>query len=119
MDVFGIAQSGLQAASAQLAVTADNIANAESSGFKAGQVDLVELSGGGVGIGGVSRDDSAGTPEPDGDEGSNVDLTRESIHLVQAKVQYNANAAVISVADRMFGSLLDIMDDGSQRHRRA
>src|SRR5256885_545278 len=82
-DVLSIAASGLGAAQAQLAATADNLANADTPGYKARRADLVELSGGGVAVGGVSVDPSAGPALPDGREGSNVDLAAESVDLLR------------------------------------
>ena len=74
MNVFGIALSGMQAAQAQLNVTATNVANADTPGYQAARVDLVDLSTGGVAVGGISKDPAPGTVGPDGTRGSNVDL---------------------------------------------
>jgi flagellar hook protein FlgE len=104
-NVLSIAASGLAAAQAQLAATADNIANADTAGYAARRVDLVELSGGvGVGVSGETR-------------GGEVDLAKESVNLATERVLYRANAAVVRAGDRMMGTLLDMMDDERGKDR--
>lgn len=101
-NVLNIAASGLAAAQAQFAATADNIANADTPGYQARRVDLVELSTGGVGVAGITT-------------GGSVDLANESVDLIRERMLYGANAAVLRTADQMLGTLLNITDDG--RHR--
>ena len=114
-QVFAIALSGMQAASAQVDVAANNIANADTPGYKASRADLLELSTGGVGVAGTSKDSTPGPIQPDGKQGSNVDLARESINLTRAQILYSANAAVLKIGSRMTGTLLDMMDSGVKR----
>ena len=109
-QIFALALSGMQAAQAKFGAAADNLANADTPGYKASRVDLVELSGGGVGVAGITKDPSPGPLQPDGREGSNVDIAREAINLTRAKVLYTANAALVRMGDRMSGTLLDMMD---------
>ena len=109
MSVYDIAVSGLQAAQAQLNVAANNVANLDTPKYKSSSVDLVDISGGGVAVGGYSQDPSAGPILPDGQEGSNVDLATQLVNLSQAKNLYDANAAVINVANQTTGTLLDIL----------
>jgi flagellar basal-body rod protein FlgC len=115
--IFSIALSGMQAAQAQLAVGANNIANANTPGFKASRVDLVELSGGGVAVAGTQVDQTPGAIGPDGTQASNVDLASEMVGLIQDKTLYNANAMVVRTEDKMMGSLLDMFDTGRNRDR--
>ena len=114
-QVFAIALSGMQAATTQLDVAANNIANADTPGYKASRADLVELNTGGVGVADISKDPTPGVIQPDGKEGSNVDLARENINLTRAQILYSANAAVLKIGSRMTGTLLDMMDDGPRR----
>ena len=115
MNVFDIALSGMQAAQTQLNVTAQNVANSETPGYKAARVDLVDLSTGGVGVAGISNDSTPGPVTPDGKQGSNVDLASEMINLTRAQLLYSANAAVLKVGQQMTGSLLDIFDHENHR----
>ena len=107
----------MQAASSLLGATANNLANSDTPGYRATRVDMAALQGGGVTVGNVSQDPTPGPVQPDGKEGSNVDPAREAINLTRAKVLYSANAAVYRMADRMTGTLLDVMDTDRQRNR--
>ena len=113
--VYSIALSGMEAAQAQLAVGANNIANANTPGFRASRVDLVELSGGGVGVAGTTVDSTPGATGPDGKPLSNVDLASELVGIGRDETLYDASAMVVRTADRMTGSLLDVFD--TDRHR--
>ena len=69
--------SGMLNAIRRTNITANNIANIATPGFKAARADNVELEGGGVRIGAITHDGSPGPPlldpAPDGPtEGSNV-----------------------------------------------
>ena len=112
---LSIAQSGLASAQFQLSVTADNIANSDTPGYKSKSVDLIDEPGGGVAIAGVTEDPSPGPTLPDGTQGSNVDLATEAVNLIQSRLLYSANAVVIKTADQMYGSLLNILDNGHRR----
>ncbi len=111
MSIFSIAGSGLAAAQAQLNVAAQNVANLDTPGYQARRADLVELSGGGVAVKGVSKDPTPGATQPDGGQGSNVDLAHEMINLTRAKLLYTANAAVLKIGQKTTGTLLDILDN--------
>src|ERR1035438_8410299 len=103
MDVVGIALSGLSAASAGLAVQANNVANQQSSGYKAKSVDLVAEASGGVRVSGVSTD-----PTPAGPGTSNVDLTTETVQGIGFDVMYKANLKVITTADELMKTTMDL-----------
>jgi flagellar hook-associated protein 1 FlgK len=102
MDALNIAASGLQAAQAQLNVTANNIANMNTPGYTAQRVDLAAAPGGGVDVEGVQS------------TGNAVDPVNELLNLKQTTLFYDANGMVIRVADRMYGSLLNILDTDDQ-----
>ena len=104
MDALGIASSGLQAAGAQLNVTANNIANLNTPGFKAQRVDLTAApNNDGVEVSGVQSTDLP------------VDPAAAMVQLRQAKLFYGANAMVVRTADQMYGSLLNVLDNENQR----
>jgi flagellar hook-associated protein 1 len=102
MDALNIAASGLAAAQAQLNVTANNIANLNTPGYTAQRVDLAAAPGGGVDVEGVQS------------TGKAVDPVNELLNLKQTTLYYDANGMVIRVADRMYGSLLNILDTDDQ-----
>jgi flagellar basal-body rod protein FlgC len=110
MDVLSIGGSGMNAAMTQLNVTANNIANLNTPGYQSQGVDLVSLSQGGVGVGGITTDTTPGPVDPTGKEQSNVDLASQSIDLMREKTLYDANAAVVRTGNQMLGSLLDMFD---------
>jgi flagellar hook protein FlgE len=104
-NLYNIAASGLMAAQTQLQTTANNIANEDTPDYKAERADLVDISGGGVAVSGISQNDSSGNQN-----GNNVDPANEAIDLMREKWAYTANAMVISVANQVTGTLLDMFD---------
>jgi flagellar hook protein FlgE len=103
MDVVGIALSGLSASGAGLAVQANNVANQLSDGFKAKRVDLVAEASGGVRVSGVSQDST-----PAGPGTSNVDLPTETMQGMGFELMYRANLKVLSTADELAKTTLDM-----------
>jgi flagellar hook-associated protein FlgK len=109
--IFSTARSGLNAASAIINTAASNIANLDSSGYKARRVNLSSApDNGGVQVDSITADPTAGVPDDQGQELSNVDLPTEIVNLKLGAILYNANAAVVRVADQMTGTLLDMFD---------
>ena len=103
MDVMGLALSVLNAASAGLAVQANNVANQLSDGFKASRVDLEAEAPGGVRVSGVSTD-----PTPAGPGTSNVDLATETVAGMGFDLMYRANLKVLNTADELLKTTLDM-----------
>lgn len=123
MSALSTALSGLNAASARLGNAANNIANADTPGYRARRVDLAPGPEG-VRILGTSpryadtytsTAGSTDTPPdatPDSDERSapsDVDLATEAVDVIRTKSLYGANAAVVRVADSLIGTLLDVV----------
>ncbi len=99
----------------KLGVTADNIANVNTDGFKKNRASLNEDHNGGVRVE-ISRDESLGfrydvvqNGEMLEKETSNVDLTEEIPDLMITKRAYQANLKTLKTQDQMLGSLLDTM----------
>lgn len=115
-DVMTIAASGMKAAETRLTVAAGNIANADTPGYKAARVDTVEISSGGVRTV-ITRDTSAGPTNPDGSEGSNVDMAAEQVAMARSETLYAANATIVKAANQMLGSLLDMFDTEDPRRQ--
>ncbi len=124
-DAISSASSALGALSTSMAVTANNVANADTDGYKSQEANLTTGPGGqGVEVASVSGGDSpgglnpakvsaydeAGVYEPSAGlvEMSNVDLVRQSVNMVEASRAFEANVAVIRTADDMAGTLLDM-----------
>ncbi len=115
-DTFNIALSGLQAADALVNNSASNIANADSAGYKQTSVNLSNLpNNGGVQVSSITTDPTAGPIDENGKEGSNTDLAKNLVDLYRAKTLYDANAAVIRMASKLTGTLLDMFDDGTKK----
>lgn len=107
-SAMSISLSGMQAASAMLNLTANNIANLNTPGFNPSPADLVELSGGGVAVTGTSFEDNPQAAT--NTQISNVDLPTELVNLKLGQTLYDANAMVLKTADQMTGTLLNILD---------
>lgn len=105
--------SALRAFVTKLGVTADNIANVNTDGFKKSRATLHEDQHGGVRVE-ISRDNSPGfrydvfeNDEVVEKETSNVDLAEEIPDLMMTKRAYQANLKTLETQDEMLGSLLD------------
>jgi flagellar basal-body rod protein FlgC len=108
------ALSGLTAFSTQIDVTAHNVANVNTDGFKKSHVQLVSVETGGV-LPVVRKDDSAGPTilrdigyGPTQVELSNVDLGQETVNQIIGQRGFEANLNLLKTADELLGSLLDI-----------
>lgn len=110
-DVARIALTALQAFDILAKVTANNIVNAGTEGYRKQSVRLEEAS-----RPGVKATVEAPVPAKDrvtiGDAGSKVSdvrLEEELVALIGAGRHYAANAKIIRVADAMDGRLLSIL----------
>ncbi len=107
--------SSLRAYDTKMAVSANNVANAESEGFKKSRTIFEEGPEGTVGV----QIDRIDTPGPlvqvsedaqyVAKEMSNVDLGEEIPQTILTQRGYEANLAMVKVSDEMLGSLLDIL----------
>jgi flagellar basal-body rod protein FlgC len=105
--------SALRAFVTKLGVTADNIANANTDGFKKNRVTFQTDQSGGVRVE-IRRDETPGFRYDVTENGvtleketSNVDLTEEIPNLMVTKRAYQANLKTLETQDEMLGSLLD------------
>ena len=105
--------SALKAFVTKLGVSADNIANVNTDGFKRNRAILHEGHNGGVRVE-ISRDNRPGfrydvveNDEKVEKEASNVDLTEEIPNLMITKRAYQANLKTLETQDEMLGSLLN------------
>ena len=107
------ALSALGAFGKKMGVTANNIANVDTDGFKKSRADLQEADHG-VTVS-ISRVNTPGVPIPAEDgtgktkESSNVDVAEELVNLKTTKNAFKANLKTIQTAGDMLGSLFDIV----------
>ncbi len=107
--------SALRAFVTKLGVTADNIANVNTDGFKRNRAYLHEDVNVGVRVN-IKKDESPGlrydaieNGEKVEKETSNVNLAEEIPDLMLTKRAYQANLKTIDTQEEMLGSLLDIV----------
>ena len=105
MAVTGLSAglSGMQAAAQGVAVSAYNVANVNSAGYRAKSLELAEQAQGGVAAEGVAESQAALAPG-----GSNVDLATEAVNLKTQSTAYQADAKFLKVQERMLGTALDM-----------
>ena len=99
----------------KMRVTANNIANVNTDGFKKSRVSISEGPRGEPMVN-VVRINSPGPPNPAAqrdptldDELSNVELTEEMPQMILSLRSYQANLKTLKAKDEMLGALLDIM----------
>ncbi len=127
LDAIASALSGLRAASTQVAVSAENIANINTTGnLEGGKAPYTPktVQQQTTATGGVITDIAQKTPafvpafdpsspfaNADGLVGTpNIDLAEESVHILIAKNNYKANATTIRTQSEMQDDLLKILD---------
>jgi flagellar basal-body rod protein FlgC len=105
--------SAVNAFSKKIQVTANNVANVNTDGFKKSRATLSEEKTGGVKAT-ITQVDTPGYPKQitkDGSveevESSNVDLTEEITESMSSQRGHEANLKAINVQDEMIGTLLD------------
>lgn len=109
-SILSIGSSGLRVQEMVLAVSAHNVANASTDGFKASRGVSHDVPGAGV-KGSVL---ATSTPGPmiqrEGAlvEGSNTNLVEEATTRIAAMAAYRANLAVVRTASEMARHLVDL-----------
>ncbi|MBA3028843.1 MAG: hypothetical protein FP816_08530 [Desulfobacteraceae bacterium] len=104
--------SAISAFTIKMGVHGNNLANANTDGFKKNRADLVESSHGSVKAN-ISRVNTPGTSYYDSGtqsmkETSNVDIMEDLAKTRPNTIAYKANLRVLSIYDEIMGSLLDI-----------
>jgi flagellar basal-body rod protein FlgC len=95
--------SGLNAAAMSLAVTANNVANSNTAGYKAKRLDLEDTKEGGVRPAAIRESEE---PAPEGT--SNVDLASEFVNLMVQSDTYKANLKALEAQNQILGTTLDM-----------
>ena len=108
------ALSGLTAFSTQVVVTAHNLANLNTDGFKKSRTEFIAVESGGV-RSAIQKDETAGPTilnhtgyGPAQLELSNVDLGEEAVNQIIGQRGFEANLQALKTADEMLGRILDI-----------
>ncbi len=119
--------SALGAFGTGMAVTANNIANVNTNGFRASRTHLeTGPQDQGVRVAEIRESTTPGplvpslerVEDPDTGrvsteyqyvEGSNTDLAREMVDMISTQNAYDANAAVIRTESEMSGTVLDLI----------
>ena len=96
MNTLSIAQSGLQAAQTRLNVSANNVANAQTEGFRRDQVQAAAQADGGV------RTQVNKMPQ------SGAHLIQDLLDQKSATYAFKANLQTVKATDEMMGRLLDV-----------
>ena len=101
--------SALSAMGVAQQVSADNIANVNTDGFKASTVQFESgPEGQGVRVGAI-RESTAPGPIVDGAEGSNTDIATEMVGMMRTETGFSANVAAVRVSEEMTGHLLNMV----------
>ena len=108
------AMSAIAAFRKKMDVTSNNIANANTDGFKKSRTTFEEVSTGGV----KANVQEVTTPGINKEtiqnnrlietESSNVDLAEELVEMISTQTAYGANLKSLKASNEMLGSLLDI-----------
>jgi flagellar basal-body rod protein FlgB len=100
MDVIYSAMQGLQA---RQKVNADNIANLQTPGFRAGQVDFETSLKNAVATGdpSVASIDTARSTTAPGPDGNNVNLDDETVSMVQTGLRYQTMVEAMNTKFRL------------------
>jgi len=108
------ALSAIDAHGQKIDVTANNIANVNTDGFKKSRAVLEEADSSGVVVS-IDKVNTPGAAILSGDgtgevrESSNVDVAEEIVNLQTAKHGFQANLKTLKAEDEMLGSLFDIL----------
>ncbi len=110
-NAFNIALTAINALDKKLIITANNIANVNTDGFKKSRAVIEENETSGVSISSeqVNTPGDIVTIEGVDREASNVNLEEELIALMTNKNSYEANLVTVKASDELQGTLFDIM----------
>ncbi len=109
-SVSAIASSGLRAAQMRMDVSANNVANASTPGFRPQSVQEEAVPGQGGVAARVKPATGAPAPAQGGEAAapSGTSLEGEAVDQMSASYAFTANLQVLRTNDRMMGALLDV-----------
>lgn len=107
-SVISNAFSGMAAQQARMEAIASNVANADTPGYARKSVEMSTGPGGGVKA--VTREAPAGA-------NNSVDLASEMIDMIDTRMAYQANVAVMETGMDMWDMLMSALDPKDRDHR--
>ena len=111
-DALNTSLSALNALFTQTDVTANNIANSQTNGFKESNVEFEDVDPSGVKVTLSSVNTPGDTLPPDANgnpnESSNVNLAENLVNLIVAQNSAGADIAALNTEDQMQQSIIDI-----------
>lgn len=107
-NIFVNALSGLNAAQTRMDVAAQNIANAQTEGYRPMQVSQQALAGGGVTVS-ISEQGRARAAQEDS-------LGADLIESKTASFAYQANLFSVRIADKMQRDAIALLNDDRRRN---
>ncbi|BDU72234.1 flagellar basal body rod protein FlgC [Mesoterricola silvestris] len=103
MDGISAGVSGIGVSAQGIALSANNVANLNSDGYRAKSVRQQDLEQGGVRASGISE-----SQEPTNPGGSNVDLATEAVNLDTRGISYQADLKFLQAQQNILGVALDM-----------
>jgi flagellar basal-body rod protein FlgC len=103
MDGIAASLSGLQTAGQSIALSANNVANLNSAGYRAQSLAQATLPQGGVYGAAVQQSQAPLNPG-----GANVDLATEAVNLDTQGTAYQADLKFLQVQNNVLGTALDL-----------
>ena len=103
---IGASLSGLFAATTQLDVAANDIANANTAGYRQSRAELAEANPG-VQVTAITKPGDAAGALADPEAPSDVSLAEEMTDMIIARHTYGANAQMLRSTVEMQGTLFD------------
>jgi flagellar basal-body rod protein FlgC len=103
MDGISAAVSGASVSVQSVALSANNVANLNTDGYKAKSLQQEDLQQGGVRATGVRESQAPTNPG-----GSNVDLATEAVSLDTQGISYQADLKFLQVQQNLLGTALDL-----------
>lgn len=113
--ILNFAVSGMNAAQKRFAVSAENVVNVNTPGYRAKRADQIDTGHGPAVIVSQPQTTSAQSNETAFDPdlafdlaGNDVDLAEEFVDMIRSKTAFQASAKVIQAQDELVQGFLDI-----------
>jgi len=104
---IGASLSGLFAARTQFDVAANDVANANTGGYRQSRTELGDASPDGVRVEAITKPGDADGSQPAADAPSDVNLAEEMTDMIVARHTYGANAQMLRSSIELQGTLFD------------